>query len=151
PPDRDVARPARPPVPPAAHHRPGLRHGLPHVGLRASLEREGIDYPRLIDVALQRGARWSYGELVERQTEEVALLLNDPDHAVRNIEDLHVASDRVLTFEQFIGEVVPEHDDWEARLDFLPRERAALLDVQRADVEVQLRRGGNLHVLGRKR
>ena len=41
-----------------------------------------------------------------------------------------------------------EHDDRDACLDFLCRERAALLDRERADVEVELRRGGDLHVLG---
>src|SRR5438552_1531337 len=66
----------------AAHHRFGLRHRLPHFGLRIGFDRQGVDDPRRIDEAPQRGAGRRDGELVERQPEEVALLLHHADDAV---------------------------------------------------------------------
>src|SRR5438552_680200 len=133
---------------PAAADRLGLRHRFPHVGLRVGLDGQGVNDPRRIDVTPERSARGRNHELVEREPEQVALLLDHADHPVGDVEELHLCAERILAFEQLVGEVVSQHEDRNPGLHLLRRERAALLDHERADVEVQLRRGRDLDVFG---
>ena len=134
---------------PAAHDGFGLRQRLAHLGLRVGLDGQRVHDAGRVDETPQRGAGRRDDELVERQAEQVALFFDNADDAIGDVENLHFPAERVLAFEQLIGEVVAQDEDGGAGEDLLARERAALLDRERTNVEIQLRRGRDLDILGR--
>src|SRR5437879_527194 len=146
---RKVVFIARAQVPAAAHDRLRLLHRLAHLADRARLDGEGVYDPWRIDVALERRGGGRHGEFIERETEQVALLLDDADYAIGDVVYLDLASDRFLAIEEFVRELVTEYEDRKAGLYFLGREPPAVLDRQGANLEVEIGGGSDLHVLDR--
>src|SRR6266704_1742922 len=84
----------RPEVAPAAHDAFGLRHRVPHLGIRVRFDQERVENPGGIHQVLRGGEGRHDDEPVKRGTEEAAWVPHNSDHAIGDATDPDVLSQR---------------------------------------------------------
>src|SRR5471032_3086480 len=86
------------------------------------------------------------GRLVERDAEQIALMLDDADDLVGNTADAQLVSDGVESGKEELRDLVADDDDWRPEVGFLLGEDAAGGEVVLLDDEVVALHGVRVHL-----